>query len=130
MHAMSFTRMLMTVSALFLGLLGLVGSFAPEEILRAAGISPGSHLKVVVQVTGALYLGFAMLNWMVRDSRIGGIFNRPVVVGNLLHFGSGGIALLKGAASDPSGGRLWLPAIVYGLLAVAFTAVMVRPPKS
>ena len=120
----------MTVSALFLGLLGLAGSFAPEEILRAAGIPPAGSLKVVVQVMGALYLGFAMLDWMVRDSRIGGIFNRPVLVGNLLHFGSAAIAMTKAVIDDPAARHLWLPTLLYALLAVAFAAVMVRPPRS
>ena len=126
---MTFTRMLMTVSALFLGLLGLVASFAPDEIIRAAGIPPAGNLKAVVQVMGALYLGFAMINWMVRDSRIGGIFNRPVVIGNLLHFLSGGLALVKALIPQPpDAGVLWAVAIAYAVLAGSFAVVMMKAP--
>lgn len=39
-----------------------------------------------MQIIGGLYLGFAMLNWFTRSARIGGIYNRPVVLGNLIHF--------------------------------------------
>lgn len=63
---MPITRYLVSASAIVLGLLGLVSTFAPDHVLRGLGapISPG-HL-VMVQALGALYLGFAGLNWMAR----------------------------------------------------------------
>jgi hypothetical protein len=127
---MSLTRFLMTASVMVLAPLGLAGSFLPQELLRAAGAEPTPALALLVQVTGALYLGFAMLNWMVRDSRIGGIFNRPIVVGNLVHFTSAGLAMLKGVARDPGREALGLLAILYVAFAAGFGVVMYRTPKS
>ena len=43
----------------------------------------------------ALYLGFGILNWMAKGTLIGGIYNRPIAIGNLMHFGVGAIALVK-----------------------------------
>ena len=126
---MSLTRALMTASALFVAALGLAGSFLPQEFLHAAGAAPTPALTLLVQVTSALYLGFGMLNWMVRDSRIGGIFNRPVVVANLVHFVSAGLAMLKGVARDSGHDALWLVAIVYLAFAAGFGLVMYRTPK-
>ena len=43
----------------------------------------------------ALYLGFGILNWMAKGTLIGGIYNKPIAIGNLMHFGVGAIALVK-----------------------------------
>lgn len=43
----------------------------------------------------ALYLGFALLNWMAKGTLIGGIYNKPITIANLMHFGVGAIALIK-----------------------------------
>lgn len=43
----------------------------------------------------ALYLEFGILNWKAKGTLIGVIYNRPIAIGNLLHFGVGAIALVK-----------------------------------
>ncbi|RDW15135.1 multidrug DMT transporter permease [Oceanobacillus chungangensis] len=80
------TNWLLSSSAVVMGFFGLVGTFLPEEISNILGISPLPITKVLIQIIGGLYLGFAMLNWFTRSARIGGIYNRPVVLGNLIHF--------------------------------------------
>lgn len=124
----NFTRWLMSVTALVLGLLGLAASFLPHEILRGIGIAPAVPLVVGVQVLGALYLGFAILDWMARDNLIGGVYSRPVAVGNLLHFTAAGLALLKALAAGAGSMALWPLALVYTVLAVAFGVVLFRHP--
>ena len=56
-------------------------------------------LIVFVQTVGAAYLAFAMLNWMSRGSTIGGIYGRPLVVANVVHFTMVAILLIKWAGS-------------------------------
>ncbi len=125
---MTFARLLMTTSAAVLALLGLPCVFAPEVLLaRLTGSSsPGGEL--IVQITGALYLGFAILNWMAKGSLIGGIYGRPVALGNLLHFVAAALALFRSAASLPEPLFIWAIAAVYGLLAVGFARVMFGNP--
>ena len=79
------TRLLMRASAVFSGALGAVATFLPQEILVRAGIPPVGLSVILVQIAGALYLGFAMLNWMAQGNIIGGIYSRPVAMGNLAH---------------------------------------------
>jgi hypothetical protein len=112
------TRLLMAAASLFMLLLGAAATFAPQELLAWLAI-PGSPLHV--QVTGALYLGFAMLDWMAKDSALGGIYGRPIVIGNLLHFTAAALALAKGGAV--------VFAIVYGVFAVGFGWAMMTTPK-
>lgn len=50
---------------------------------------------LALQILGALYLGFGMMNWMAKNSLIGGIYNRPLIFGNLLHFLVSAFALIK-----------------------------------
>ena len=118
----------MGASAVVMAVAGLAGSFLPHELLRALGAPAEGLLPVVVQLTAALYLGFAMLNWTARDSLIGGIYNRPVAIGNLLHFASGALALLKYATSTRPPLPVIVMTVVYALFALAFGMVLFTSP--
>lgn len=122
------TRLLMQASALVMGALGLAATFLPQEIVRSAGGTASTEAVVGVQVAGALYAGFALLNWMAQGSLIGGIYSRPVAVGNLAHFTIAALALLKAAASGAHPPALVTGAVVYALFAVLFARVVLRPP--
>lgn len=69
----SMTRYLMSASAIVLGILGLLTTFAPDYVLRSIGAPELPALLLMTQIVGALYMGFAGLNWMARDNLIGGI---------------------------------------------------------
>ena len=89
------TRLLMRTTALLLGAAGLDASFLPQEMLAGFGVAAVPVTTVLVQIVGAAYLGFAFLNWMAQGNAIGGIYSRPVAIGNFGHFTIGGLALLK-----------------------------------
>jgi hypothetical protein len=114
----------MAASAVFLGITGLAALFAPDEILRAASIPSSPFLPPLVQLCAALLLGFAMTNWMVKGSRVGGIYNRPIAVGNLLHFAVGAITLDRFALHGREAWPVLVFATIYTLFAVAFGLVV------
>jgi hypothetical protein len=122
------TRLIMAASAIVLGLAGIAASFAPHELLAALGVTPSVVLPVVVQLHGAMLLGFAMLNWMAKDSLIGGIYNRPVTIGNLLHFVAGALALVKFVFGGHAPALMIVAAVVYAVFAIAFARIMFRSP--
>lgn len=95
------TKLVMTTSAAFMGLLGLVASFFPQEILRAVGVEPAATTVVFISIAGALYIGFALLNWMARSNAIGGIYSRPVALGNFIQFLTITLLLLKHTVTTP-----------------------------
>ena len=114
------TRLLMAVSSLFLGIAGLFASFAPHELLAFLGSPATGPLPILVQLIGALYFGFALVNWTAKDNIIGGIYSRPVSLGNLAHFAIGALALAKGQTSGV-GNRIMLVLLaVYAIFAVLF----------
>ncbi len=123
------TKKVMAVSAIILGATGVTFTFLPKETLVFFGLETGEFIIFLVQVLGALYFAFAMLNWMTRASIIGGIYNRHVVVANLAHFLIVGLALIKIVVSNSV-----LPLVVWFVLgfylffAIAFGIMLFRHP--
>lgn len=122
------TRILLGSSAILLGIGGLAATFLPHELLAGLGIEPGATLPVLMQLLGALWLGFAMLNWTAKGNVIGGIYGRPVALGNLAHFVVGALALVKAAMRGGAGAAVMLLVVVYAVYAVAFTIVFFGNP--
>jgi len=123
------TRLLMIASALFMAILGLATSFAPMEVLSVHGSTPDNATLLLIQMMGALYLGFAILNWTARGVVIGGIYSRPLALGNFLHFAMVGMMLTKAAivhAAIP----LAISAFVFSFFAIWFGIVLFRSPVS
>ena len=122
------TRWLLSASALFMAVLGLATTFAPQELLAAICAPDQGPVVIVVQATGALYLGFAMLNWMARGSLIGGVYNRPVALANFLHFAVAAMGLVKAAWTGPPAAALVVAALVYAAFAAGFGRVLFTHP--
>lgn len=117
------TRLLMRASAIFLGVLGAAATFLPQEILARAGAPPVGFSVELVQTAGALYLGFAMLNWMAQGNAIGGIYSRPVAIGNLVHFTIAALALLKSILAGQRAGEVVVGAVACTAFAVLFAMI-------
>ena len=118
------TRILMGASALFLGVLGLLATFLPQEILAAAGTTASRDAVLLIQALGGLYLGFAVLDWTARGILIGGIFARPVALGNFLHFAVVAVALIKALVAGGPTVTLGGATALYALFALWFGAVL------
>ncbi len=117
----------MTVTSIVLGATGIALSFLPQEILTLLNEQATPMLTVILQLLGALYFGFAMLNWMAKDSLLGGIYGRPIVVGNVTHFVVGALSLFK-VLSQNHQVMIWIVTIVYVVFAVIFSLVMYTNP--
>jgi hypothetical protein len=84
-----------------------------------------------MQILGALYFAFGMLNWMTKASLIGGIYNRPLAVSNFTHFFIAGLALVKGLISNLNSPYfIWIGAIIYLVFCVCFGVILFRHPIS
>jgi len=89
------TKTLMIISAIFLAINGFGFTFFPNEI-SVLLINDDNHIFILIlQILGALYLGFSILNWMSKTNLIGGIYSKPLLIGNLLHFFTASVALIK-----------------------------------
>ena len=122
------TKLLMTISALTMGVAGIGLSFLPNELLNyLSSTTPTILDPLVLQILGAIYFGFAMVNWTAKANLIGGIYARPIAIGNLTHFTIGALALIKGYFSNPETVILAL-SVIYTAFAILFAIVFFRHP--
>ena len=120
--------LLMSSSAALLALLGVGATFFPQEILAASGAQAGGASAILVQLLGALSVSFATVNWMGRTNLIGGVYSRPVAMGNTLHFTMGALALLKSATAGAPGPAQLVLLGLYALFALAFSLILFTHP--
>ncbi len=115
------TKSLMVASSVFLGLLGVLALFAPEELLKALDAPVVSPLPVLVQLAGGLYCSFALMNWTSKDNIIGGVYLRPISLANFAHFTIGTLSLAKYQMFNAANQFLWAVLVIYLVFAVIFT---------
>lgn len=121
------SRYLMILSAALMAIIGLAFSFLPQEVLGLHGSAPDTATVMLLQMGGAAYLGFAILNWTARGILIGGIYARPVAMANFLHFVMVAIMLVK-AALVFGAPPLIASATVFSAFAIWFGLVLFKPP--
>lgn len=123
------TKLVMTTSSLFLGIIGAMLSFLPNEIADYLSVQPNSITMLFFMLMSSLYLGFGILNWTAKGTLIGGIYNRPIAIGNLMHFGVGAIALFKVASSIQSHSEIVISlAVAYGIFTILFFYIFRKNP--
>jgi hypothetical protein len=117
------TKLILSSSAILFGISGILLTFAPAEAALLFGWPISA--SILVQIVGALYFGFAMINWMSKGNLIGGIYNRPLAVGNLSHFVVASLALIKMADKTPA---VYGATVVYSVYAIAFGLILFTHP--
>jgi hypothetical protein len=114
------TKQLMTVSSMIPGAIGVFALFAPDALLAMLGVEGTKSLSVLVQLMGSLYFAFALMNWTAKDSAIGGVYARPVSLGNFAHFFAGALLLLRAQFSSDFNLPLLIALIVYAIFTGCF----------
>jgi hypothetical protein len=80
------TKILLSTSAVVLGLFGFLSSFFSQELLLHTKVTSDGAADMFIQLLAALFIGFAIMNWMNRGVIMGGIYARPLAMGNFSHF--------------------------------------------
>jgi hypothetical protein len=114
-------------SALWLACAGFALLFAPDAVLpRLIAGYPRSGLWLG-QLLGAAWLGLAALNWINRRLILGGVFGRPIVLANAIHYFISAMVLVRAVSRqhETSVELMAIPAIT---LAVAYGALLFRGP--
>jgi hypothetical protein len=118
----------MMASALLMAVCGAALLFIPHEILNYFGTPSAGVSVLFVQLAGALFFGFAMMNWMAKTVLIGGIYARPLAIGNFTHFFIGALGLIKFAYAAQNSYAVWTFAIIYTIFAILFGIVLFTHP--
>ena len=123
------TRILMGASAAFYGIIGISLTFLPEEISWYWNREADIISIIILQLLGAAYIGFAMLNWMTKDNLVGGIYSKPLVVGNLVLFLVSTFALIKIIGITEIHFEIILAlSIIYAVFTICFGFIMMTNP--
>ena len=69
-----------------------------------------------------------MLNWMAQGNLVGGIFGRPIAIGNLAHFTIAALALLKSILAGQHAPEVVVGTAACAVFAVLFAVVAFGPP--
>lgn len=119
-------RLILSIFALLMAVLGVGLLFLPVEAARLLGMGPGTALPL--QLFSAGLVAMASLDWFGRGAIYGGIYGRPLVLANFA-FGTivagSLISALRNGVLELWG---WLLAGAFALQAVLFFMMMRRPP--
>jgi hypothetical protein len=121
------TKLVMTLCACVLGIIGILFSFLPQELSHYMGWTDTQ--PVVLQMMGALYFGFAIMNWTAKANIIGGIYGRPIALGNFAHFIVGGLALFKWVTQHPAAKIMIGLTSLYIIFAILFGYILFVHPR-
>lgn len=118
------TKLLMSLSALTMGFLGIICTFLPNELLLITGLDWVKYLSLFIQILGASYLGFALLNWSSRSNLFDGSYSKSIAMANFAHYTVGGLALLKYVLVHHDLIMvLLILLLIYGIFAVCFAKI-------
>ncbi len=122
------SKIVLMSSSLFQFVIGTLLTFLPEESNSVLHIEPNEWSTIVFQLLGALYVGSAVNNWMAKGARMGGIYQRPLCMGNFAHFLIGGMALIKLVTTN----QHWLLLVLsigYTIFGLSFAYLFMNHPK-
>lgn len=113
------SRLLFSVTAVVLFALGAPLLFAGDVVAAWLGVrSPAG--EALAQLAAGGLLGLGAVNWWSRGQFVGGIYGRPLGLGNLLCLGSIGASLGRAASSGDLPGATWAVAAAVTLPTLAF----------
>lgn len=122
------TKLVMASSAIVMGFVGLCCTFLPDEIQQMAGAENIGLFPITIQLLGAIYFAFGALNWTAKANLIGGIYSRPVAMGNLVHFVMASLALFKFFMAHSEFKILLIPIAICAIFAICFWKVVFTSP--
>ena len=118
-------RSILIGSSVVLAVLGLVCLFVPDAVASALSMPEGAGEALPFAASGLV--GFAAMNWTGRGAIYGGIYGKPIVLGNWTTSVVLTLTLLGWQLDEPTA-LGWVVIGVLGVYAAAFTRLQFFPP--
>ena len=115
-------KVLLAGAAVFQGLYGITLLFLPKILLGLFGLDV--RAVFFAQQFGTALLGLAAVNWVARASPVGGIYGRPLVVGNVTFFTTNALLLFGQVLEQPDMWVLWVNEGIVAGFAVGFALLL------
>ena len=124
-----FSKTILISSALLNGILGILITFLPQETGLFIGTSEMNSADLaLMQVLGSALIGIAIINFMSRGLTVGGIYGKPIQLGNLVFHLATGLGLLKFVFTSESWIIFGIPALLYLLITAGFIKLNFSSP--
>ena len=122
------TKLTLTLSALYLALVGLALMFFPIQFGRdAVPADAAPELLALLRLLGGPFLGIAVLNWLSRQAEPSTL--RVVMLANIVGFGAVAANDVRGAVSGEARDIAKLFLVIHLLFTSAFVAAATRGGK-
>jgi hypothetical protein len=113
-------KVVLTVSAIYLAVLGVGFMFAPRQIgIEAVPANASRALIAYLRIFGGPFLGIAVLNWLARNAEPSPARN-AIVLANIVGFGCVTAMDVWGVFSDGARQAAKLFLVIHLLMTVAF----------
>ena len=113
-------KTVLTVAAIYLGVLGLGFMFAPQQIgIEAVPADAPAALIAYLRIFGGPCLGIAVLNWLTRNAPPSPS-RQAILIGNIVGFGCVTLMDIWGVFSGAAREAAKLFLVVHLLMTVAF----------
>jgi hypothetical protein len=119
------TKLTLTISALYLALVGMALMFFPLQFGRGAVPTDAApELLALLRLLGGPFLGIAVLNWLSRNTEQSTL--RVVLIANIVGFGAVAVNDIWGVVSGEARDIAKLFLIIHLLFTLAFVAAGAR----
>jgi hypothetical protein len=123
-------RTLMIISGVIHIAAGVLFIFIPEELFIWSDGKPGEIEILAVSLFGTSLFGFGIINYTGRNAIYGGIYGKPIILGNFIFHTVAAVHLLKFTMSSDSASLIFsaITGALYLLFAAGFIRLNFFPP--
>lgn len=114
------SRTILTITSILLFATGGLAVFAADEVAGLIDLEVSFETRIFAEFAGIGMLALAIQNWMSRGRPIGGVYARPLGLGNLLFFSTSALTLGRYLAAETLPREMIAVCGVLVLLALAF----------
>lgn len=125
----NLSKYILISSAVLNAILGIAITFLPQETGQFIGTTEMNYADLaLMQILGSALIGIAITNFMSRGATVGGIYGKPIQMGNLVFHLATGLGLLKFVFSAESWILFGIPALLYLALTAGFIKLNFTSP--
>lgn len=114
------SRTILTITSILLFATGGLAVFAADEVAGLMDLEVSFETRIFAEFAGIGMLALAIQNWMSRGRPIGGVYARPLGLGNLLFFSTSALTLGRYLVAETLPREMIAVCGVFALLALAF----------
>lgn len=125
----NLSKTILISSAAINGIIGFFITFLPQETGQFIGTTEmNSADLLLMQIMGSALIAIAITNFMARGATVGGIYGKPIQLGNLIFHVAAVLGLIKYLVHSGEWIIIGIPSLLFTALAVGFIRLNFTSP--